>query len=164
MKEKVVKVEDLWKNLRKGELTSVDLQATLALEEERRKKAEARVGKLKDQASKQILKAKIQAVEQFKISSEIRDLNVAFGQEAFQKGYELCEDRVAPKFLKLDLGFLYEEVLDEEAGLSTAAADPSPIKVISKPFEPIIDVPEPTPEPEMVKSTPTSFAAVPPEV
>ncbi|KAG1347964.1 hypothetical protein COCNU_06G017930 [Cocos nucifera] len=60
--------------------------------EKRRKKAKAKVGKLKDQASKQILEAKIHAMKEFKISSEMRDLNVAFGQEAFQKGYEFCED------------------------------------------------------------------------
>ena len=52
----------------------------MALEEERRKKAEVKVGKLKDQASKQILEVKIQGVEEFKVSSKMRDMNVAFGQ------------------------------------------------------------------------------------
>ncbi|EHA8586736.1 hypothetical protein COCNU_scaffold000853G000010 [Cocos nucifera] len=103
LKDKAVKVEGLQKILRKEELTSVELQAALDLEEERRKKVEAKVGELKDQASKQISEVKIQAMEEFKDSSKVRDLNVTFGQEAFQKGYELCGDRVAAKFLKLDL-------------------------------------------------------------
>ncbi|KAG1348011.1 hypothetical protein COCNU_06G018400 [Cocos nucifera] len=79
LKEKVVKVEGLQEALRKGKLTSMGLKATLALEEERRKKTEVKVSELKNQTSKQISKAKIQAVEEFKIFSKMRDLNIAFG-------------------------------------------------------------------------------------
>ncbi|EHA8586643.1 hypothetical protein COCNU_scaffold000669G000020 [Cocos nucifera] len=78
-KEKAIGVKDLWEKLRKEELSSTELQAALALEEEKRIKVELKVGKLKDQASKQILEVKIQAVEEFNVSSEMRDLNVAFG-------------------------------------------------------------------------------------
>ena len=39
----------------------------------------------------------------------MRDLNVRFGQEAFIKGFKLCQEKVARKFSKLDLSFLGEE-------------------------------------------------------
>ncbi|XP_073116547.1 uncharacterized protein [Elaeis guineensis] len=60
------------------------------------------------------------AVEEFKTSSEMRDLKVEFGQAAFNKGFELCQEKVVGKFSKLDLGFL-DEASDDEAGPSEAA-------------------------------------------
>ena len=98
MEEKTVEVGLLQEALWKGELILAWSQAALALEEERRKKAEVRIAKLKDETSRQILEAKVQVVEEFKISSEMMDLNIAFSEEAFQKGYEFCEDQVARKF------------------------------------------------------------------
>ncbi|EHA8586990.1 hypothetical protein COCNU_scaffold001259G000090 [Cocos nucifera] len=92
VKKKAAKVEGLQEVLRKKELTSVGLKAALALEEERRKKAEAKIAELKDQTSRQISEAMIQMVEEFKVFYEMRDLNVAFSQKAFQKGFELCKD------------------------------------------------------------------------
>ncbi|EHA8588689.1 hypothetical protein COCNU_scaffold006332G000010 [Cocos nucifera] len=83
LKEKEVKVGGLQEVLRKEELTSVGLKASLALEEERRKKAEVMINELKDQTSRQISEAKIQMVEEFKVFSGMRDLNVAFSQETF---------------------------------------------------------------------------------
>ncbi|EHA8588789.1 hypothetical protein COCNU_scaffold006683G000010 [Cocos nucifera] len=82
IKKKAVKVEGLQKALRKEELTSMGLKAALALKEEKRKMAEVKITKLKDQTSRQISKAKIQVVEEFQAFSEMRDLNVAFSQEA----------------------------------------------------------------------------------
>ena len=49
------------------------------MEEERRKKAEVKITELKDQISRQISKMKIQAVKEFKVSSKMMDLNIAFG-------------------------------------------------------------------------------------
>ncbi|EHA8591734.1 hypothetical protein COCNU_scaffold142611G000010 [Cocos nucifera] len=49
LKKKAVEVEGLQEMLRKKDLTSMGLKAALALEEERRKKAEVKVGELKDQ-------------------------------------------------------------------------------------------------------------------
>ncbi|KAG1347995.1 hypothetical protein COCNU_06G018240 [Cocos nucifera] len=110
-------------SLKKEEQTLVGLKAALALEEERRKKVEADITELKEQVSRQISEAKVQAVEEFKFSSEMRDSNVKFNQEAFIKGFKLCEDRMANKFLELDLSFLIEGASDEEAGPSTTVAD-----------------------------------------
>ncbi|XP_073104026.1 uncharacterized protein [Elaeis guineensis] len=58
----------------------------------------------------------------------MRDMNVQFGQEAFIKGFELCQEKVARKFSELDLSFLGEES-EDEAGPSpatTAIAAPLP--------------------------------------
>ena len=82
------------------------------------RKAEAEVANLAEQISVLVSKARILAVEEFKTSTEMRDLNVRFGQEAFIKGFELCQEKVAKKFSELDLSFLDEESEDE--------ADPSP--------------------------------------
>ncbi|EHA8588383.1 hypothetical protein COCNU_scaffold004918G000010 [Cocos nucifera] len=123
--EKVVKVEDLQEVLRKEELASARLKATLALEEERRKKVDVK---------------------------------------AFIKEYELYVDKVAHKFLELDLSFLDEENPDEEVGPPTTVADPSPAKVTLKPSEPTIKALEPPLEPRVAKNAPTLIAAAPPEV
>ena len=142
--------------LRKEEFTSIGLKATLALEKERRKKAKVKVVELKDQTSRQILEAKIQAVKEFKVSSEMMDLNIAFSQEAFQKGYELWKDRVARKFPKLDLDFLYGDVSDEEAGPSAVTTDPYPTEAALKPSESTVEMPEPMLELDDVPEAPTS--------
>ena len=47
-------------------------------------------------------------MEEFKVSSVMEDLQVQFGQDAFIKGFELCQKKVAGRFLELDLGFLNE--------------------------------------------------------
>ncbi|KAG1327776.1 hypothetical protein COCNU_01G017100 [Cocos nucifera] len=64
-------------------------------------------------------------MEEFKTSSEMKDLNITFSQKAFNKDFELYEGRIAQRFLELDLDFLEEEETDEEAGPSSTGADPS---------------------------------------
>ncbi|EHA8586783.1 hypothetical protein COCNU_scaffold000934G000020 [Cocos nucifera] len=71
--------------LRKVEFISVGLKAALALEEERKKEAEIKVTKLKAWMAKSISEAMIQAVEEFKASSKMRNLNVEFGQKCSLK-------------------------------------------------------------------------------
>ena len=96
--------------------------------EESARKAEAEVAHLVEQTLVLVSEARALAVEEFKASAEMRDLNVQFGQEAFIKGFELCQEKVARKFLELDLSFLGEES-EDEAGPSpatTAAAAPLP--------------------------------------
>ncbi|EHA8588720.1 hypothetical protein COCNU_scaffold006459G000030 [Cocos nucifera] len=88
-------------------------------------------------------------MEEFKASSEMKDLNIALGQKAFIKGFELYEGRVAWMFSKLDLNFLEEEP-DEEAGPSGAAADPSLVEVVFESSKPAVEVLEPIQEPEVV--------------
>ncbi|EHA8586623.1 hypothetical protein COCNU_scaffold000592G000010 [Cocos nucifera] len=111
MREKAAKVGVLPEALKKEEQTLIEMKAALALEEEKRKKVEVKIIELKEQISK----VKAQAVEEFKVSFEMRDLNVKFSQEAIIKGFELCEDRVANKFFEIDLGFLIKGAPDEEA-------------------------------------------------
>ncbi|EHA8588729.1 hypothetical protein COCNU_scaffold006509G000010 [Cocos nucifera] len=123
IKEKAAEVGRLQDGLKKEKHTSVGLKAALALEEERRKKIEAKITELKEQVSRQILEAKAQAVEVFKVCSEMRDLNVKFNQEAFIKRFEFCKDRIANKFFELDLSFLVEGAPYDEVGSSTIAAD-----------------------------------------
>ena len=62
---------------------------------------------------------------EFKASSEMEDLKVQFGQDTFIKGFELCQEKVAGRFPKLDLGFL-NEASDDEAGPFEATVDPLP--------------------------------------
>ncbi|KAG1334183.1 hypothetical protein COCNU_03G003020 [Cocos nucifera] len=109
--------------------------------------------------AKSILEAVAQAVEEFKIFFEMKDLTIAFSQKAFIKGFELCEGKVAWRFLELDLSFLEkEEAVGEEAGPSSTRADLSFV-------EPTMEVPEPTSEvPEPTESAPTSSTTAAPEV
>ena len=104
-----------------------------AREEERQilkesaRKAEAEVAHLVEQTPVLVSEARALAVEEFKAPTEMRDLDVQFGQEAFIKGFELCQEKVASKFPELDLGFLEES--EDEAGPSLAAiavAPPAP--------------------------------------
>ncbi|EHA8587127.1 hypothetical protein COCNU_scaffold001459G000090 [Cocos nucifera] len=92
MEEKAAKVGSLQEVLKEEEKTSMGLKVALASEEEKRKKIEGKVSELERQVSRHILEAKAQAIEEFKIFSEIRDLNIQFSKEAFQKGFELYED------------------------------------------------------------------------
>ncbi|EHA8592230.1 hypothetical protein COCNU_contig69376565G000010 [Cocos nucifera] len=147
--KKIAEVGVLQEALWKGELILTGSQAALALEEERRKNAEVRIAKLKDETLRYISEVKVQAVE-FKVSSEMMDLNIAFTQEAFQKAYELCEDRVAGKFSKLDLSFLYGDVFDEETGPSAITVDPYPVEAALEPSELAVEASEPMLEPEVV--------------
>ena len=65
-------------------------------------------------------------VVEFKSFSEMKDLHVQFGQDAFIKSFELCQKKVAERFSKLDLDFL-DEASDNEAGPFETAADPPPV-------------------------------------
>ena len=94
-------------------------------------------------------KAKAQAIEEFKASSEMLDINVKFNQEAFNKGFKLCEDKIANRFLKHDLSFLCEEAPDDEARPSTEATDLPPTEPIPT-MSPTTPVP-----PSSEESTPT---------
>ncbi|EHA8588298.1 hypothetical protein COCNU_scaffold004647G000040 [Cocos nucifera] len=129
------------------------------VEEERRKKDEVRIAELKDETSRQISEAKIQVTKEFKVSSEMMDLNIAFSHETFQKGYELCEDRVARKFSELDLDFLYGDIIDEEARPSAVPTDPCPAELALEPSKPAIEAPKPVLEPKVVPEAPGSPAA-----
>ena len=91
------------------------------------RKAEAEVVNLAEQIPILVSEARVLAVEEFKASAEMRDLNVKFGQEAFIKGFELCQEKVVKKFLELDLSFLDEASEDEAGPSSTATATAAPL-------------------------------------
>ena len=93
--------------------------------EESARRVEAEVANLAEQISVLVSKARVLAIEEIKASAEMRDLNVQFGQEAFIKGFELCQEKVAGRFPELDLGFL-NEASDDEAGPSEVTVDPLP--------------------------------------
>ena len=65
-------------------------------------------------------------MEEFKASSEMEDLKVQFSQDAFIKGFELCQEKMAGRFSELDLDFL-NEASDDEARPSEAATGPPPV-------------------------------------
>ncbi|KAG1330982.1 hypothetical protein COCNU_02G009500 [Cocos nucifera] len=128
--------------LQKEEFILTGLKAVLALKEERKKEVKNKVAQLKAQMVKSISKVMTRAMEEFKASSKMRNLNVEFGQQAFIKNFELYEGRVTRRFFELDLNFLKEEE-DTEAEPSDAAVDPSSIELASGPSEPIAEAPEP---------------------
>ncbi|EHA8587749.1 hypothetical protein COCNU_scaffold003121G000010 [Cocos nucifera] len=140
--EKATKNENLRGVLRKEELISIRLKAAFALEEEKKKEVEIKVIELEVKMSKSISEVAARAMEEFKASFKMKDLNIAFSQKAFIKGFELYEGNVAQKFSELDLSFLEEE-LDKEMGPSNATADPSPAKVVFESSEPTAEVLEP---------------------
>ena len=91
------------------------------------------VSELKEQVSELkvripflVSEARARAVKEFKASSEMEDLKVQFGQDAFIKGFELSQKKVAGRFPKLDLGFL-DEASDDEARPSKATVGPPPV-------------------------------------
>ena len=87
---------------------------------------------------------------EFKASSEMEDLQVQFGQDAFIKGFKLCQEEVAEKFSKLDLSFL-DEASDDEAEPSEAAAGPPPVGTSSTTAAAATDFP----------GTPSPFTSAP---
>ncbi|EHA8588326.1 hypothetical protein COCNU_scaffold004776G000010 [Cocos nucifera] len=93
-----------------------------------------------------------QAMEEFKTSLEIRNLNVEFNQKVFINGFELYEGRMAQRFSKLNLSFLEEEEDDVEAGPSNVVVNLSFNEPASDPSEPVAEVPKPVQEPEAIKS------------
>ena len=115
--------------------------------EEERKKAEAEVSELKAQVFELkawipslVSEAGARAVEEFKASSEMEDLKVQFGQDAFIKGFEFCQEKVAGRFSELDLSFL-NEASDDEVGPSEATIGPPPVGTSSTAAAAVDDLP-----------------------
>ena len=70
----------------------------------------------------------------------MRDLNIKFGQEAFIKGFELCQEKMVKKFFELDFSFL-DEASEDEAGPSpTAAATAAPLPRTPSSPTPLLEV------------------------
>ncbi|KAG1327389.1 hypothetical protein COCNU_01G013230 [Cocos nucifera] len=101
-----------------------------------------------------MIKAKKEAVLEFKTSKELKDIKIQFANKVYNKGFDICQQRVVEKYSKLDLDFLKDEPMnlsDDEADLPIIRADLSST-------EPTVNVPEPTEEPiptEAGSSSPT---------
>ncbi|EHA8587566.1 hypothetical protein COCNU_scaffold002602G000010 [Cocos nucifera] len=78
--EKMVKIRSLWGALRKEEFISIKYKTALALKKERKKEAEIKVVEMQARMAKSISEVMIQAMEEFKASFEMRNLNIKFGQ------------------------------------------------------------------------------------
>ena len=142
MKEKSIEVEGLQEALCKKKNISVGLKITLGLEKEQKRKVEAEIAKLREKIFMQISEAMAQGIEEFMVFLEMRDLNIKFDQEAFNKSFELCENRMASKFPKLDLDFLNGGALEDEMKPSINAADLPPVEPTVKEMGLTIAVPD----------------------
>ena len=107
-----VEVGHLQEALRREEQRSMELKAALTLKENRQKKGEDEVGLERERA-----------IESFKSSKAMEDIKVTFAQEAFLKGFKLCQRRMTEKFFELDLSFLMGESFDDEAGPYTTTTN-----------------------------------------
>ena len=137
LKEKAAEVVALQEALEREKQAREEEKQTL---EETVRKAEAEVANLAEQIPVLVSEARVLAVEEFKTSAEMRDLNIQFGQEAFIKGFELYQEKVARKFSELNLSFLGEESEDE--------VGPSPATTTVA--APLLGTPSsPTPAPEV---------------
>ena len=117
LKESSVEVEHLQGALGSAKYASMKMKEELASELEKRKKAEAIIFK----GERRIAEAKEQIILDFKALKELEDIKIKFAKEAFVKGFELCQKRVAEKFSELDLGFLGKESFEDEMEPSTSA-------------------------------------------
>ncbi|XP_073106611.1 uncharacterized protein [Elaeis guineensis] len=105
----------------------------------------------------------VRAVEEFKISSEMRDLKVEFGQAVFIKDFELCQEKVIRKFPELDLGFL-DEASDDEAGPSEAAIGLPPAETSSTAVAAATDLPGASSSPTSAPKCPAKALPLPQEI
>ena len=114
------------------------------------------------QTLEKILEVKVQAIEEFKASSEMKNKKIEFALLSFIKRFELCQKNVTDKFFELDLSFLDEGAFDDEAGPSTIVADLPPVDSSST-MPPIASAPSTVEEPTSIEVALNSSTA-PPEV
>ena len=124
LEEKAAEVVTLQEALEKEKQAREEEKQT---SEETVRKAEAEVANLVEQIPVLVSEARVLVVEEFKASKEMRDLNVKFGQEAFIKGFKLCQEKVVKKFFELNLSFLDGTSEDEAGPSSTATATVAPL-------------------------------------
>ena len=134
LKEMALEVAGLREALERERQTSTEQKAAL---EKMVRRAEAEVANMAEQIPTLVSEVRGQAVEEFKASTKMRKLKVEFGQAAFNRGFELCQEKMVEKFSKLDLSFL-DEASEDEAGPSTAMAATAdrPPEVPSPPIDP----------------------------
>ena len=137
LKEMALEAVGLREALERERQTSTEQKAAL---EEMVRRAEAETANMAEQIPTLVSEARGQVVEEFKASTEMKKLKVEFGQAAFNKGFELCQEKMIVKFSELDLSFL-DEASEDEAGPSpTATATAGPLPGISSSPTPISEV------------------------
>ena len=119
LKEMALEVVGLREALERERQTSTEQKADL---EEMVRRAEAEVANMAEQIPTLISEVRSQAVEEFKASTEMKKLKVEFGQAAFNRGFEVCQEKMVVKFPELDLSFLDEASEDEARASPTVAA------------------------------------------
>ncbi|XP_073100770.1 uncharacterized protein [Elaeis guineensis] len=146
LNEKATEVANLQEALEKEKQASKEMV----------RKVEAEVTNLTEQILALISEARGQAVEEFKASTEMRDLNVKFSQDAFIKGFELCQEKMVKKFLELDFSFLDEASEDQARPSPTVAATAAPLPRTPSSPTPTLECPAevlPLPQGVLLKST-----------
>ncbi|EHA8587617.1 hypothetical protein COCNU_scaffold002837G000010 [Cocos nucifera] len=93
--EKAMESESLHGAFQREEFISARLKVALALKKEEKKEAKLKVVELEAQLAESILEVMARAVEEFKTSPKMKDLNIIFSQEVFIKGFKLYKGRVA---------------------------------------------------------------------
>ena len=121
LKIQAAEVGHLQEALRRVEEALARLKVALTLSEDKRKKVEEEVNTESEKA-----------IEAFKSSKAMEDIKIAFAQEAFLEGFEICMRRVTKNFSKVDLNLLTNEPSDE-AGPSNTGADIGAISPTVKP-------------------------------
>ncbi|KAG1365004.1 hypothetical protein COCNU_12G000040 [Cocos nucifera] len=97
-KIQAIEVEHLRKVSWREEEASTRLRAALAFSEVKKKKTEEEISVERERA-----------VKAFKSSQAMEDIKIAFFQETFLEGFEICMRRVVKNFSGVDLDFLTDE-------------------------------------------------------
>ncbi|EHA8587456.1 hypothetical protein COCNU_scaffold002256G000010 [Cocos nucifera] len=110
------KVECLKEMLKEAERISAEIKSAqefdLVSKVKRRKKVETEVTEVKREGEKMMTEAKRLAMEEFKAFKELTTIKVQFAREAYNAGYDTCQQRVAEQHPELDLNFLEDELGD----------------------------------------------------
>ncbi|EHA8588750.1 hypothetical protein COCNU_scaffold006562G000020 [Cocos nucifera] len=156
----MAEVEGLQETVRDVERASAKAKEELASEVEKRRKIEVEMAEKERQTSKWILEAKVQTVEEFKASSEMKNIKVEFTQLSFIKGFKLCQKNGIDKFPELDLSFLDEGASDDKVRPSTSIVDLPPVEPSST--APLVtSAPSVVEEPAPTEVAPNSSADLP---
>ncbi|EHA8587588.1 hypothetical protein COCNU_scaffold002710G000010 [Cocos nucifera] len=90
-------LKHLREELRVEHEKTTNLRTALAQEEEEKRKAQEGVRAVVEQA-----------VQSFKSSRDMEDIKIAFAQEAFIEGFQICLGSIAENFFEVDLDLLME--------------------------------------------------------
>ncbi|EHA8588133.1 hypothetical protein COCNU_scaffold004190G000010 [Cocos nucifera] len=131
-------VECLQKELREEHGEMARLRAELALEKEEKRKVQEEVNATMERA-----------LQDFKSSKDMEDIKIAFAQEAFLEGFQVCLGLIIENFFDIDVDLLLEEPENRASPLCTDAkvtpaahaieATPVISKSVGAAFEPALE-------------------------